>query len=204
VNLSTTLRRAAVPLKRAQAAWQFDRGIPAPPATYAKRHHLLKLLTEGGHHTVIETGTYLGETTAFLSAHAARVISIEIEPRLHALAVERFRDQPHVEIMLGDALEVVPGLVGGLDEPCLLWLDGHASGGITGTGALQEPAEQILHRIGAQQPPRGMTIVVDDLRMFGSDPGVPTLEALVDSARETFPQARLNVELDALIIRDER
>lgn len=204
MDLNASLRRAAVPLKRAQAAWQFDRGVPAPPATYAKRHHLLALLRERGHDMVIETGTYLGETTAFLASHVRRVVSIEIEPRLHALAVERFRDQQHVEIRLGDGMEIVPQLVSELDAPCLIWLDGHFSGGITGRGALDEPAVEILRRIETERPPRGMTIVVDDLRVFGSEPSAPALDTLVAAAREVFPKARITAELDSLVIRDER
>jgi hypothetical protein len=204
MNLDASLRRAAVPLKRAQAAWQFDRGIPAPPATYAKRHHLLTLLRKRGHEMVIETGTYLGETTAFLASHVSRVVSIEIEPRLHGLATERFRHQKNVELILGDGMEIVPQLVSDLDAPCLIWLDGHFSGGITGRGALDEPAVEILRRIESRQPPSGMTIVVDDLRVFGSEPSAPGLDTLIAAARDTFPRAHLTAELDSLVIRDPR
>jgi hypothetical protein len=156
---------------------------------------------ERGHDTLIETGTYLGETTGFFATRARRVISIEIEPALHARATRLFAETPHVDILLGDGMEIVPRLVGELDGPCLIWLDGHASGGITGRGDLEEPAVEILHRIREQSPPPGMTIVVDDLRLFGANPAAPGLATLIDAARETFPGARMTAELDALVIR---
>jgi hypothetical protein len=204
MDLSASLRRAAAPLKRAQAVWLFDRGVGAPPSQRAKQRHLLALMSERGHDMLIETGTYLGETTAYFASRARRVVSIEIEPALHARAARLFADAPSVEILLGDGMEIVPRLVGELESPCLIWLDGHFSGGITGRGELEEPAVEILRRIREQSPPRGMTIVVDDLRLFGSDPAAPGLAALVDAARETFPDAQLTAELDALVIRGAR
>jgi hypothetical protein len=204
MELSVSARRFLAPLKRGRAAWRFDRGVAAQPATYAKRRYLLALMRERSHDSLIETGTYLGETTAFLAQHARRVISIEIEPTLHARAVDRFKDADNVEILLGDGMEIVPRLVGELEGPALLWLDGHFSGGITGRGAFDEPAVEILRRIREQQPPAGMTIVVDDLRLFGADPTFPDLTSLIDAAREAFPAARLTAELDCLVIRDAR
>lgn len=204
MDLSTSARALSRPLKRARAAWRFDRGVDAQPATYAKRRHLLTLMRERGHDAVIETGTYLGETTAYLAQHAGRVTSIEIEPRLHARAVALFKETPNVEIVLGDGMEVVPRLVSELTAPCLIWLDGHFSGGITGRGALDEPAVEILRRIREQSPPAGMTVVVDDLRMFGADPDFPDLASLIDAARDAFPSGRLTAELDCLVIRDGR
>jgi hypothetical protein len=201
MDLSASLRRAAAPLERARSAWLFDRGLGAHPSQHAKQRHLFALMRERGHDTFIETGTYLGETTAYFAPRARRVVSIEIEPALHARAARRFADTPNVEILLGDGKDIVPRLVGELQGPCLIWLDGHFSGGITGRGELEEPAVEILRRIGEQAPPRGMTIVVDDLRLFGSNPAAPGLGALVDATREAFPDAQLTAELDALVIR---
>jgi hypothetical protein len=202
MDLSASLRRAAAPLKRAQAVWLFDRGVGALPSQHAKHRHLLALLRERRHDTLIETGTYLGETTAFFATRARRVVSIEIEPALHARAARLFTESPNVEILLGDGMDIVPRLVSELDRPCLIWLDGHFSGGNTGRGAVEEPAVEILRRIKAQSPPKGMTVVVDDLRLFGENPAAPDLGSLINAALDAFPGARLTAELDTLVIRD--
>lgn len=201
MQLDGSLRRLASPLERLDAAWRFDRGCVARPAQRSKRRHLLALFEERGHDTLVETGTYLGETVRFFVPHARRIFSIEVDPSLHDRAARLFGGDENVEIMLGDALEVAPRVVSALDGPCLLWLDGHFSGGATGRGELDEPVVEILRRIGGTEPPRGMTIVVDDLRRFGIDAGVPTLDTLINTAREAFPGSRTSVELDSLVIR---
>lgn len=183
------------------AAWRFDRGVSSAPAQRSKRRHLLSLFKERGHDTLLETGTYLGETVRFFLPHAARIVSIEIDPALHARATRKFAGSRNVEIMLGDALELAPRLLSGLDRPCLLWLDGHFSGGVTGRGEVDEPVVEILRRIQPDGVVPGTTAVIDDLRLFGTDPGVPSFDSLIDAARSAFPGARLSVEFDSLVVR---
>jgi hypothetical protein len=194
-------RRLANPLDRLAAAWRFDRGVSAAPAQRSKRRHLLALFKERGHETLLETGTYLGETVRFFLPHATRIVSIEIDPTLHARAARMFASSRNVEIMLGDALELAPRLLSVLDRPCLLWLDGHFSGGVTGRGEVDEPVVEILRRIQPNVVVPGTTAVIDDLRLFGNDRGVPSFDALVDAARSAFPGARLSVEFDSLVVR---
>jgi hypothetical protein len=193
--------RVGESLIRVQALRQYDGGRLAPPAPIAKRRHLLALFREGGHSVLVESGTYLGGTVAFFVPHARRIITVEIDPSLHQQAKLRFAEHPHVDLRLGDALDVVPAVVGELAEPCLLWLDGHFSGGVTGHGQVSEPAVEILGRIGAATPASGTTVVIDDLRRFGRASDAPSLEALLDAARQAFPRGRLTTGFDCLIVR---
>jgi hypothetical protein len=71
---------------------------------------------------------------------------------------------------------------------------------VTGAGEEIEPAASILARLGAARTPAGTTIVVDDLRLFGLHPDFPGLDELVDRARQGFPDARIRVGLDSLVI----
>jgi hypothetical protein len=194
-------RRLVSPLDRLLAAQRFDRGMVAQPAQHAKRRHLLALFKERGHDTLVETGTYFGDTVRFFLPHATRIVSIEIDRGLHARAARRFSRKNNVQIVLGDAVEWAPRFLSELDEPCLLWLDGHFSGGATGRGELSEPAVAILSRIAEFGSPPGMTIVIDDLRLFGRSPDVPSLVSLVDASRAAFPGARITGELDSLVVR---
>ena len=171
-----------------------------PPSSESKREHLLDLFSARRHDVLVESGTYLGDTVAFFIPHARRIVSIEVEPALFEAARARFRGEQTVELILGDALDIVPQVLQMLDTPPLLWLDGHFSGGVTGQGSEVEPAGTILFRLGRIHKPAGTTIVIDDLRLFGFDPTFPTLDELVRNARSAFPHARLYTGLDALVI----
>jgi hypothetical protein len=179
--------------------YHYGSALQAPTAK-AKRQHLLTLLKEGGHETFIEAGTYLGETIAFFAPHAKRIVSVEIDERLHEMAQRRFDGTPNVELVRGDALERVPPLVAGLAEPPLVWLDGHFSRGVTGSGEIAEPGPEILDELGKLGVPAGTTLVVDDLRLFGREPTFPSLPRLVEHAQRAFPAAKICTGLDSLVI----
>jgi 16S rRNA (adenine1518-N6/adenine1519-N6)-dimethyltransferase len=60
-----------------------------------------------GEHTglVVEIGPGRGALTEHLLDHADRVIAIELDPGLNAYLKERWRDEPRLEIIEGDALD---------------------------------------------------------------------------------------------------
>ena len=187
---------------RLLALRQFDAARPSAPPHRTRRRQLLRLVQERGHRAFVESGTYRGDTVAFLEKHVERIWSIEIEPALYERAAARFAGSPNVTIIRGDATEHLPRVL--RDEvttPALIFLDGHFSGGVTGMGDLTEPAVEILSILAGAGVPPGSTIVVDDVRLFGGDPEFPTLDALIDAAREAFPSAQRVIELDALILR---
>jgi hypothetical protein len=183
-----------------QAHAAYEAGSVNVPPPQAKRRHLLQLFRERGHTLFVEAGTYRGDTVAFFLGHADRIVSVEVEPNLQAAAERRFEGEPAVEILLGDALDLVPPLVAREAASTLLFLDGHCSGGVTGEGREHEPAASILAALASAEHGAPLTIVVDDLRLFGTDPEFPTLDALIAGARDAFPEARIHAGLDALII----
>ena len=198
-ELAPELAPAAAPAPAHSHALQGGYPAEAPEAT-AKRAHLLSLFRARGHQTLLESGTFVGDTVEYFMPHAVRIISVEVEPKLFADAQRRFAGVPNVELVFGDALHLVPGIVDQLEDPPLIWLDGHFSEGVTGSGDEIEPAASILARLGAVRTPPGTTIVVDDLRLFGEHPDFPGLDELVDRARQGFPDARIRVGLDSLVI----
>jgi len=139
--------------------------------------------------TWVETGTFMGQTTAVLAAHSAQVVSIEPEPQLFAQAQAKFSGQPHVHIINGVSEQVFPRLLPMLEGAVNLWLDGHYSAGITYKGPLDTPIREELAVISAQLArwPR-VCVCVDDLRCFQSDERVyseyPPLAWLVQWAED--------------------
>jgi hypothetical protein len=188
-------------LQRIQAALRYDRGILGAPSDRAKRRFLLGLFKERQHELLVESGTFQGGTVEYFVPHAKRIISVEIEPTLHAAARERFRDTPSVELLLGDAMDLIPEILEKLSVPPFVYLDGHFTGGVNvQPGKAIEPAPSILSALGELSLPQGSTVVVDDLRLFGRGDGFPTLDELTAAARQSFPEASIYVGIDCLVI----
>lgn len=171
-----------------------------PPSEEVKRLHLLNVFVERGHEVFVESGTYLGGTVDFFLAHARRIFSVELAPKLFADAAERFAGAPHVTILEGDATVHVPRIVADLDEPPLIFLDGHYSCGETACGDEVEPALTILCLLGEAGVPDGTTIVIDDVRTFQSRGVQLSLEELVGACRRCFPHAEIYCNVDALVV----
>jgi hypothetical protein len=184
---------------RRLAAYLFDHGVNTPPSGFAKRRHLGNLFEGRGHSLFVEAGTAAGDTVSYFAKRGARVISVELAPDLHRRAADRFAAYNDVEVIFGDAVEVLPAVVAQATSPPLVWLDGHFSGAGTALGDEVEPAPTLLELLGPTAP-SGTTIVVDDLRLFGTEPDYPGLDDLVSTARRAFPAAGLYVSLDALVI----
>ena len=155
--------------RREYAEWATS-GFAAPSPPHVKRATLLRLgLPEA---TWVETGTFMGDTTALLALRARRVHSIEPEPKLCARARGRFAKTPNVEIHGGLSEEILPILLARLEGDVCFWLDGHYSAGVTFKGPKDTPIAEELAAIEAAAPRLGrLVVLVDDVRCF--DPSRP-------------------------------
>lgn len=193
-------------VRRAQAgalrAW--ERGErPVPPPPVVKQHTLLEYAQRYGLQTFVETGTYYGDTTEAMRSHFDRVYSIELSDELFARASRRFRNAPDVELLHGDSGEVLPRVVRHLDEPALFWLDGHYSGGETARGTDETPVLAEVRCV-LESPVRGHVMVIDDARLFGTDPAYPTLEELGSVINAVRPGLVIVVENDSIRVTPRR
>jgi len=173
-----------------------------PPTDEAKRAHLLALFFARHHEIFVECGTHIGGTVQFFQEYAKAIASVEINPETHAKLLEAQRAgliRNEAWLVCGDGTEWIPRLARQSPTPPLVWLDGHHSGGDTGRGVEDEPALTILRKLGEVAAP-GTTIAVDDLRLFGSLAGWPTLDKLVGAAQLAFPRARIYCAVDALVV----
>jgi len=122
--------------------------------------------------TWVETGTYLGDTTAFLAARFPMVYSIEPAAALYEAGEKRFRNYANVKLLHGCSETVFPGLLKQLSGKVCFWLDGHASGGVTFQGASTTPVMTELLAIEAALPQfSSLVVLIDDMRCF--DPSIP-------------------------------
>ena len=175
----------ALPLRdlRQTVSW-IQRRFAAPAPGIVKRRVLLRNGFPGA--TWIETGTYRGDTTRFLSSLAEAVISIEADPTLATNARRRLASRKNVRIIEGRSEDVLPTLLPSIEGNVNFWLDGHYSAGMTFRGP--SPIELELKSIGASLTRwTAVAVLVDDVRLFSNEniEGYPPLRVLVDWAERT-------------------
>jgi hypothetical protein len=178
---------------RVYAQWLLcGRPVPAPPIV---KQHILKQYQDRFHlQTLVETGTFTGETVEALRGRTARIISIELAPALHAAAVRRFADAPNVSLLHGDSKTLLPSVLQDLTGPVLFWLDGHYTGpGTAGDGLC--PLEHEVRALLAR-PPGGDVILIDDARELTGTRGYPRLDELCADIRRKRPRADVTVRDD--------
>lgn len=179
-----------------------EQGWFNPPPYFIRRAMLLKCASSIKAGTFVETGTYMGDTPWAFRHHFDTIYTIEVDPDLAELARSRFRKIPSIHPIEGDSAVQLANLCACLNSPTLFFLDGHYSGGFTGKGAkdcpIHEELSAILHHV--KVPFR---IVIDDARLFGTDPEYPTLDGLRDHLKSLGWEGSLRVENDAILLGDD-
>jgi len=146
--------------------WGID-GYPVPAPQHVKLHVLRRHGYADG--TWVETGTFVGDSTAVLARRASRVFTIEPSRSLAASARHRFADNQTVTVIEGLSEDVLGPLLEHLTGTVSFWLDGHASGGPTFSGPQVTPIRQELSTIGAHVDRWDrVSVLVDDFRGFSS------------------------------------
>lgn len=174
-------------------------GWVGPPPYLVKRAMLKAEALRIGANTFIETGTYMGDTLWVMRNTCQKLISIEVQPQLAKIARSRFQNIHQVEIIIGDSAVELKRVVAEVQAPCLFWLDGHYSAGMTGRGSKDCPIYEELTAI-AEEIRYPFSILIDDARCFGADPAYPTLDALEATIKAQFPEHRFNVWNDVIHI----
>lgn len=88
--------------------------------------YFLELKQQYNIKNVIETGTFEGMTTAWLSAHFDKVWTTEINETYYKIAGERLFARKNVVRMLGDSVKTLPLIIRELDKSnTLFFLDAH-------------------------------------------------------------------------------
>lgn len=186
-------------LLRAVRRWRRE-GWFVPVPYFVRRAQLLQLGREIDARVVVETGTFRGDTTSFLAGHFEEVHTIEVVPELAELARERFSQKRSIRVWDGDSPEVLRRILPDMKGPVLFYLDGHDSGGVTGKGTAACPVREELEVLFACCRGETVVVVIDDARLFGSDPDYPGLEDVRSWVERSSPGAGVRVENDAIVI----
>ena len=156
------------------------------PHSLTKLQNLLRAKAYTGATSIIEVGSFRGVTTRRLARFFQHVHSIEIEPALFAEAQHRCASCKNVTMHLGDGKHILKELIPKVSR-CLVFLDGHFSGGITGQGDEPEPVLAELDIL-ARDLDNIVGVVVDDFRMFGFDKGWPRKSEVMARLEYVMPE----------------
>lgn len=182
--------------RRLVSEWD-QQGRPAPPPPAYKQGVVKEYGRRFDLQTLVETGTYMGDAVAAGKDQFRRIYSIELSADLARLAKKRFRHDAHITILQGDSETVLPGILSGIQEPCLFWLDGHYSGGITALGKSVTPILGELQTIFAH-PVKDHVLLIDDARDFRHEKNHPTLAELREFVAARRPDLSFEVEDDII------
>lgn len=173
------------------------------------RGFVAPLVAAFGLKTFIETGTYRGDSLAYMADLFPQLYSIELGQEFYDQAVARFLDQAHVSLLHSDSaqgLKVALKNCGG--APALFWLDAHYSGGDTARSGVNSPIEQELDVILTSGRTNNL-ILIDDIRYFwkvapgflahDAIAGYPDLNKIVQKLETTAARYKCFVFCDALL-----
>lgn len=152
--------------------------------------------------TLIETGTYKGDTIAACNNFFENLYSIELSPELYTISKKRFEGVNKIKILHGNSTTILPEIIRAAKGPILYWLDAHYSGGETACGEVESPIIQELDIILKQ--PGNNYILIDDARCFTGKSGYPKIgfikKILKEHNRESNAQYILSVKNDIIKI----
>lgn len=120
----------------------------------------------------IETGTHDGATPMFLKDDFVELHTIELGEDAYRRARRLFSPFPQVHCWHGDSSAMLPKVLAQIEQPALVWLDGHYSGGTTAHGKDSTPVRDELRIL--FEDGRRHVILVDDARCFEGGAEHPT------------------------------
>ncbi len=203
-NLRKYIRKArdakkeAANRKNILAQWEGN-GRPAPPPHCYKISTIREYAARFRLKLFIETGTFMGETTAACRDIFSGLMTIELDQTLYENACRKFEHDRHVSVYQGDSGEIIETVLKNIRQPCLFWLDGHYSEGITAKGELNTPIINELRHI-LTHSINGHAILIDDARYFTGENDYPGLDALQAMISESSPAYKFYVKDDIIRI----
>ena len=175
------------------------KGNPIPAPDVVKQRTVKEYAKIFSVETFIETGTYLGDMVNAVMDTFNKIYSIELDKTLYEQAKKKFSRHRKISIFHGDSSKVLPVILADISGPCLFWLDGHYSGGITAKGDFNTPIIQELNCI-LDHTIRGHVILIDDAREFNGYNDYPTIEELKKRIFKKYPDWKFDIKDDIIRI----
>ena len=176
-----------------------EKGNPIPVPDVIKQRTVKEYAKIFSVETFIETGTYLGDMVDAVRDTFNKIYSIELDNALYEQAKKKFSRHRKISIFHGDSSKVLPVILADISGPCLFWLDGHYSSGITAKGDLNTPIMQELNCI-LDHFIEEHVILIDDAREFNGYNDYPTIEELKKRIFKKYPDWKFDIKDDIIRI----
>jgi len=184
--------------KRIILNWYLE-NKPIPPPHLIKQWTIKNYAKKYNIKTLIETGTFKGQMIDATKNIFEKIYSIELDTSLFQKALSKFKGNKHIEIFKGDSGEILPTILKNIKKPCLFYLDGHYSEGITAKGDLNTPVIRELEII-LNHKIKNHIILIDDARLFIGKDDYPTIEELKRVIKNQNNRLKLNIKNDIIRI----
>jgi hypothetical protein len=172
-------------------------GKPIPVPHEVKQITILFYSITENTSTLVETGTYFGDTIWEQRKNFRELYSIELSRELFERAQKRFARVKNVTLLNGDSGREIQKVLAKLESRALFWLDGHYSGGITAKGEKECPILEELQHIFESRIEH--TILIDDARCFVGENDYPTISELADYVK-TYGRHSLKIQNDIIVL----
>lgn len=153
--------------------------------------------------TLVETGTFQGATIERFLTEFDSIVSIEMSETLWRSATERFKEQSHVQTLLGDSSSILKELAPSLSQRGVLyWLDAHWCEAENTAGLMSQCP--LLGEIAAIETLNSQSvIVIDDARLFLAPPLAPHEISQWPSLQDIFENLRgLSDQHEVMVVND--
>ncbi len=164
-------------LRKKYRQWQKAGAVPPLP-NWGKQQVVVEYIREFAPAVFIETGTYKGKMVYAVMPHVQEIYSIELDPTHYQNARRRFAGYANIHLFEGQSGDVLPGVLEKIQQPCLLWLDAHWSGGSTAKADLETPIMQEMECVLSHPCAARHVLLIDDARCFTGQNDYPTLQTL--------------------------
>jgi hypothetical protein len=178
-------------------------GRPAPAPHIIKQRVLVQYAEQHKLRILVETGTCHGDMVYAMKDKFDQVFSIELSQPFYEECCARFRGDKHIVLVHGDSADQLQTVIARINkpvpQPALFWLDGHYSGADTAKGNQDTPIYAELEQILTAAHPDSV-VVIDDARLFGTDPSYPKVSELRTLVSAKRPNSEIDVEHDSIRI----
>lgn len=122
--------------------------------------------------TFVETGSYRGFTIDFMKSRFESIHSIELTEKWYNYCKKRYIDDKNVNLHHGDSRQILQEILNNIENPAIIFLDAHYSGGSTGKADefCDTPLLGELECIKSRS--ENDIIIIDDISFFDQKGGI--------------------------------
>ena len=128
--------------------------------------------------TYVETGSYRGQSIEDVINEYDVIHSIELSEKWFSYCAKKFSSYGHINLWLGDSRKALPLVLETINEPAVIFLDAHYSGGTTARGDTDTPLLDELDIVNQRDYPD--IIIIDDVSFLGARGGSEPAEPVSD------------------------